>query len=143
MSSMLEGLPQLGGRDRLDPILEEERGRRRAQLRDAVAGLERSEVVVLHQDPAVVLVQRLMDLDHVAGLAADDAGGLHTVEDLGTLQTLDRQAQPLGHEERDHGEQEEPDPEEVDRVIDRQFEIGRAHGWTPVTWPSRMPASAW
>ena len=22
-------------------------------------------------------------------------------------------------------------------------EIGRAHVWTPVTWPSRMPSSAW
>ena len=23
------------------------------------------------------------------------------------------------------------------------IEIGRAHVWTPVTWPSRMPSSAW
>ena len=23
------------------------------------------------------------------------------------------------------------------------LKIGRAHVWTPVTWPSRMPSSAW
>ena len=25
----------------------------------------------------------------------------------------------------------------------KYVEIGRAHVWTPVTWPSRMPSSAW
>src|SRR5690606_510767 len=77
---VLERLAQLGRGDRLDTVLEEEARRLRAQGGDSLAGLERTVVVVLDQDPAVELVQRLMDLDHVTGVGADDPRGLLAVE---------------------------------------------------------------
>ena len=34
-------------------------------------------------------------------------------------------------------------PNEETKFALNYFKIGRAHVWTPVTWPSRMPSSAW
>src|SRR5699024_10724277 len=63
VAGVLEGFSQLGRGHRRDPVLEEERGGPGPQLGDTVAGLQRTVVVVLDQHPAVVLGQRLVDLD--------------------------------------------------------------------------------
>src|SRR5207253_10299750 len=34
-------------------------------------------------------------------------------------------------------------PERIVEAADEQAQIGRAHVCTPVTWPPRMPSSAW
>src|SRR5699024_1375375 len=62
VAGVLERRPQLGRGDRLDAVLEEEAGRLRPEGGDALARGERTVVVVLHQDPAVVVAQRSMDL---------------------------------------------------------------------------------
>src|SRR5690606_39917311 len=64
-------------------------------LHDALPDLERTVVVVGDELPALVLVQRLVDLDHVAGAGADDARGLPAVQNQIALLTLDREAQAL------------------------------------------------
>ena len=71
-------------------------------LVDACGQLQGLLLVVLHQQPAGVLVERLVLLEELAVGGADDAPGLATVQHQIAVPTLQRQADPLGDPEHDH-----------------------------------------
>src|SRR5699024_4602893 len=109
----LRGL-QLRRRDRLHTVLVEELGEllQPAFLlvtgaRHAVGVLgrldfERLRTLWADQNPTLVLVQRLVHLDELAGGEPHDAAGLVAMQGQLTILALQPDTDPLGHHERGH-----------------------------------------
>ena len=85
-----------------------------------------SGVLVLHQAPALVLVERLVDLEEPALGGAHDAARLAAVQDLVAVTALQAEADPLGDPERQRRERRRTaDPQQVGDVVDRQVQLDR------------------
>ena len=111
---------ELGRRDRLDPVLEVEvrhllpetvlagRGGGHAVLVDTGLELQRLVLLVLHEVPAGVGIDRLVLLEEATLGSPDDAAGLLSVQDQVAVAALQAQADPLGDPEGDRwGDEEE------------------------------------
>src|SRR5690625_3310791 len=105
----------LGGCRRFNALFKEEAGHARAQLIAPVAGsadaalvfgrldLERTMDVMLHADPAFVLIERAMHFGVLADSTAHDAARLMAVQDQFPVLTLQAQTDALRDVERDRG----------------------------------------
>src|SRR5690625_5119655 len=105
----------LGGRRRFNALFKEAAGHALAQLIAPVAGsadaalvfgrldLERTMDVMLHADPAFVLIERAMHFGVLADSTAHDAARLMPVQDQFPVLTLQAQTDALRDVERDRG----------------------------------------
>src|SRR5690606_20558785 len=128
---------ELGGRHGLDAVLVEEPGQTLEALVLFVAlaahaarvrrrlDLERGVGLVVDPEPALLLVERTVDLDVLAVGEAHDPAGLVAVEHELTVLALQAQADALGDPEREPGTDEEQDPEDPRDRVDRQREVRR------------------